>query len=92
MAVRLACPRDNLERSGIDLAVETPDMDRYDGLRIELDFEDEAPTLLAIDLLRWEEARSIFVSRSGTRGSWLMNERALRHLFDDLGRSLDRFG
>lgn len=56
MAVPLACPRDNFERSDIDLAVETPDMDRYDGLKIELDFEDEAPTLLAIDLLRWEEA------------------------------------
>ena len=31
-------------------------MDHYDWLRIKLTFEDEVPTLLLIDLVRWEEA------------------------------------
>ena len=48
--------RDNFERSDIDLAIEAPTMDHYDWLKIKLNFEDEAPTLLLIDLVRWEEA------------------------------------
>ncbi len=47
---------DHFERSDIDLAVEAPTMDRYQWLKVKLDFEEEAPTLLLIDLLRWEEA------------------------------------
>ena len=47
---------DNLERSDIDLAIEAPSMRPYDWLKIKLDFEEEAPTLLLIDLVRWEEA------------------------------------
>jgi predicted nucleotidyltransferase len=47
---------DNFERSDIDLAIEAPGMDRYDWLKIALDFGDEAPTLLSIDLIRLEEA------------------------------------
>jgi uncharacterized protein len=47
---------DCFERSDIDLAVDAPTMDPYDWLKITLDFEDEAPTLLLIDLVRWEEA------------------------------------
>jgi predicted nucleotidyltransferase len=47
---------DNFERSDIDLAVEAPSMRPYDWLKIKSDFEDEAPTLLLIDLVRWEEA------------------------------------
>jgi uncharacterized protein len=46
---------DNFERSDIDLAIEAPTMDPYDWLKIKLDFEDEAPTLLLIDLVRLEE-------------------------------------
>ena len=47
---------DNFERSDIDLAVEAPRMRPYNWLKIKLDFEEEAPTLLLIDLVRWEEA------------------------------------
>jgi predicted nucleotidyltransferase len=47
---------DNFERSDIDLAIEAPAMDPDDWLRIKLDFEDEAPTLLLIDLVRFEDA------------------------------------
>ncbi len=47
---------DNFERSDIDLAIEAPRMDRHDWLKIKLDFEDDAPTLLLIDVVRWEEA------------------------------------
>ena len=47
---------DCFERSDIDLAIEAPAMAHHDWLKIRLDFEDEAPTLLLIDLLRWEEA------------------------------------
>ena len=47
---------DNFERSDIDLAVEAPTMDHHDWLKLKLDFEDEAPTLLLIDLVRQEEA------------------------------------
>ena len=47
---------DQFPRSDIDLAIEAPGMGRYDWLKIALDFEDEAPTLLSIDLIRLEEA------------------------------------
>lgn len=47
---------DSFERSDIDLAIEAPAMDRYDWLRLKLGFGEEAPTLLLIDLVRWEEA------------------------------------
>jgi predicted nucleotidyltransferase len=47
---------DHFERSDIDLAIEAPGMDRYDWLKLSLDFEEEAPTLLGIDLVRMEEA------------------------------------
>jgi predicted nucleotidyltransferase len=47
---------DNFERSDIDLAVEAPAMDPYDWLKIKFDFEDQAPTLLLIDLVRLEDA------------------------------------
>jgi predicted nucleotidyltransferase len=47
---------DNFERSDIDLAIEAPRMDRHDWLKIALDFAEEAPTLLLIDLVRVEEA------------------------------------
>jgi uncharacterized protein len=46
---------DNFERSDIDLAIEAPGMDRLEWLKLSLDFEDKAPTLLGIDLLRLEE-------------------------------------
>ena len=48
--------RDQFERSDVDLAIEAPAMDPDDWLRIKLDFEDEAPTLLLIDLVRFEDA------------------------------------
>lgn len=47
---------DHLERSDIDLAIEAPAMAELDWLRIKLDFEDEAPTLLLIDLVRLDDA------------------------------------
>ena len=47
---------DNFERSDIDLALEAPAMAEDDWLRIKLDFEDEAPTLLLVDLVRVETA------------------------------------
>ena len=50
---------DNFERSDIDLAIEAPAMSHDDWLRIKLDFADEAPTLLLIDLVRLEEAPEI---------------------------------
>ena len=47
---------DNFDRSDIDLAIEAPTMDDDDWLKIKLDFEDAAPTLLLIDLVRFEDA------------------------------------
>jgi predicted nucleotidyltransferase len=47
---------DNFERSDIDLAIEAPAMERYEWLKLSLDFEEEAPTLLCVDLVRIEEA------------------------------------
>ena len=47
---------ENFERSDIDLAIEAPTMDRYDRLKLSLDFEEDAPTLLCIDLVRREKA------------------------------------
>jgi uncharacterized protein len=47
---------DHFERSDIDLAIEAPAMDRYDWLKLSLDFEEDAPTLLCIDLVRMDEA------------------------------------
>jgi predicted nucleotidyltransferase len=45
---------DNFERSDIDLGVKAPTMGHHDWLK--LDFEDEAPKLLLIDLVRLEDA------------------------------------
>ena len=50
---------DHFERSDIDLAIEAPGMDRHDWLKLSLDFEEEAPTLLCIDLVRLEEAPDV---------------------------------
>jgi hypothetical protein len=50
---------DNFARSDIDLAVEAPGMNRGDWLRIKVDFEDEPPTLLLVDLVRFEDAPAI---------------------------------
>jgi uncharacterized protein len=50
---------DNFQRSDIDLAIEAPAMSHDDWLRIKLDFADEAPTLLLIDLVRLEEAPEV---------------------------------
>jgi uncharacterized protein len=50
---------DNFQRSDIDLAIEAPAMSHDDWLRIKLDFADEAPTLLLIDLVRLEEVPEI---------------------------------
>ena len=47
---------DHFERSDIDLAIEAPTMDRYDWLKLSLDFEEDAPTLLGIGLVRMDEA------------------------------------
>ena len=47
---------DHFARSGIDLAIEAPTMDRSDWLELSLDFEEDAPTLLCIDLVRREKA------------------------------------
>jgi predicted nucleotidyltransferase len=47
---------DHFARSDIDLAIEAPTMDRSDWLKLSLDFEEDAPTLLCIDLVRVEEA------------------------------------
>lgn len=47
---------DQLERSDIDLAIEAPAMAELDWLKLKLDFEDEAPTLLLIDLVRLDDA------------------------------------
>ena len=47
---------DHFERSDIDLAVEAPRMERGEWLKLSLDFEEEAPTLLCVDLVRMEEA------------------------------------
>ena len=40
----------------IDLAIEVPALDRSDWLELSLDFEEDAPTLLCIDLVRMEKA------------------------------------
>jgi predicted nucleotidyltransferase len=50
---------DNFERSDIDLAVEAPGIDPCEWLKITLDFADEAPTLLLIDLVRMEDAPAL---------------------------------
>jgi predicted nucleotidyltransferase len=47
---------DHFERSDIDLAIEAPGMSRDDWVRLHVDFEDEASTLLGIDLVRLDEA------------------------------------
>jgi predicted nucleotidyltransferase len=47
---------DHFERSDIDLAIEAPELDRYDWLKLSLDFEEAAPTLLGVDVVRMEEA------------------------------------
>src|SRR5262245_6190898 len=49
----------NCERSDIDLAVEAPGIDPYDWLRIRLDFDEETPTLLLVDLVRLEDASEL---------------------------------
>jgi predicted nucleotidyltransferase len=46
---------DNFERSDVDLAIAAPAMAHDDWLRLKLDFADEAPTLLLIDLVRLED-------------------------------------
>jgi predicted nucleotidyltransferase len=66
---------DNFERSDIDLAVEAPGIDRYEWLKITLDFEDEAPTLLSIDLVRLEEAPALLREQIRDEGI-LVYERA----------------
>ena len=46
---------------------------------------------MLIDLVRLEEQpEEFFASRSATKAFWSMNERALKQLFDDLSRSLER--
>jgi predicted nucleotidyltransferase len=47
---------DHFERSDIDFAIEAPAMARCDWLKLSLDFEEQAPTLLCVDLVRMEEA------------------------------------
>jgi predicted nucleotidyltransferase len=54
---------DCFERWDIDLAVEPPTMGHHDWLKIKLDFEEAAPTLLLIDLMRCEEAPEDCASR-----------------------------
>jgi predicted nucleotidyltransferase len=66
---------DNFERSDIDLAIEAPEMDRYDWLNITLDFEEEAPTLLSIDLVRMDEAPALLREQVRDEGI-LVYERA----------------
>jgi uncharacterized protein len=66
---------DNFERSDIDFAVEAPEMDPYDWLNITLDFGEEAPTLLAIDLVRLEEAPALLREQVHEEGI-LVYERA----------------
>jgi uncharacterized protein len=66
---------DNFERSDIDLAIEAPAMSHDDWSRTKLDFEDEAPTLLLIDLVRLEEAPELL--REQIRGEgFVVYERA----------------
>jgi predicted nucleotidyltransferase len=66
--------RDNFERSDIDFAIEAPGMDRVEWLGLSLDFEDEAPTLLGIDLLRLEEVSDELRRRIQDEGT-LLHER-----------------
>ena len=47
---------DARERSDIDLAVVGPDITDREWLELREYVEEEAPTLLLIDLVRWEEA------------------------------------
>jgi hypothetical protein len=50
-------------------------MDRYDSLKITLDFREEAPTLLSIDLVRLEEAPALLREQVHDEGI-LVYERA----------------
>jgi predicted nucleotidyltransferase len=59
---------DNFERSDIDLAVEAPTMDPHEWLKLALDFEDEAPTLLLIDLVRLEDAPALLREQIRSEG------------------------
>ena len=59
---------DHFERSDIDLAIEAPSMDDSDWVRIKLEFEDEAPTLLLIDLVRIEDAPEHLREQIGDEG------------------------
>jgi uncharacterized protein len=61
---------DNFERSDIDLAIEAPAMSQDDWSRTKLDFEDEAPTLLLIDLVRLEDAPELL--REQIRGEGII--------------------
>ena len=84
--------RDNFERSDIDLAIQAPALDPDDWLRIKLDFEDEAPTLLLIDLVRFEDAPEHLREQIRDEGIVIYDRARLQHLFDGLDRSLDRLG
>ena len=53
-------------------------MERYDWLKIALNFEDEAPTLLSIDLIKLEEAPEHLRQDIREEGI-LLHERARAH-------------
>lgn len=59
-------------------------MNRGDWLRIKVDFEDEPPTLLLVDLVRFEDAPAILREEILEGASSSMNERA--RLSDAWGR------
>jgi uncharacterized protein len=67
--------RDNFERSDIDLAIEAPGMDRPEWTALHLDLEEDADTLLLIDLVLMDDLPDNFQRRVRREGKLLYERR-----------------
>lgn len=65
---------DAFERSDIDLAIDAPGMPEDEWVRLHLDFPEEAPTLLMVDLVRCDRADDL-LKRQIDREGILLGER-----------------
>jgi nucleotidyltransferase substrate binding protein (TIGR01987 family) len=85
---------DARERSDIDLAVVGPDITDREWLEMREYVEEEAPTLLLIDLVRWEEVDERLRYSSGTVYAWkallCMPDARLRQFLEDWVDAQDR--
>jgi predicted nucleotidyltransferase len=77
---------DNFERSDIDLAVEAPSIDRPQWAELHLDLEEEAETLLLVDIVLMDDLPDSFTRRVYREGRLLYERGNPARLPGELGQ------